>query len=160
MFKDVKSLAYLSSALALGLFGSIAASAPAAAACQGPGAPTTAQTKCVTAIAMPTPLQSWDISWVNPQRAEYYLGDRSNNAIDIIDTQHLIYKRSLGQGLFQGTKFTGTGAVNSSVSGPNGVVTHGRWVYAGDGDSSLKVLDLDSPPLAALKATVSTGDPT
>jgi hypothetical protein len=160
MFKDVKSLTYLSSALPLVLFGSLAVSTPAAAKCMGPGAPTTAQTKCVTAIALPTPLQSWDISWVNPQRAEYYLGDRSNNAIDIIDTQHLIYKRSLGQGLFQGTKFTGTGAVNSSVSGPNGVVTHGRWVYAGDGDSSLKVLDLDSPPLAALKATVSTGDPT
>src|ERR1700731_2607795 len=164
MFNDFKSLTYLSGALPLALFGAMAASTPAAAFCQGPGAQTTAQTtaqtRCVAAIALPTPLQSWDISWVNPQRAEYYLGDRSNNAIDIIDTEHLTFKRSLGQGLFQGTKFTGTGAVNSSVSGPNGVVTHGRWVYAGDGDSSLKVLDLDSPPLAALKATVSTGDPT
>src|SRR6202047_4536311 len=144
MFKDVKSLAYLSSALALGLFGSIAASAPAAAACQGPGAPTTAQTKCVTAIALPTPLQSWDISWVNPQRAEYYLGDRSNNAIDIIDTEHLTYKRSLAKGLFRGAVFNGGPAIITKLSGPNGVVTHGRWVYAGDGDSSLKVLDLDS----------------
>ena len=158
MFKDVKSLTYLSGALPLVLFGTMAVSTPAAAAaaCQGPGAPTTTQTKCVKAIALPKPLQSWDISWVNPQRAEYYLADRSNNAIDIIDTQHLTFKRSLGQGLFQGAVFNGT-AINTSVSGPNGVVTHGRWVYAGDGDSSLKVLDLDSPPLAALKATVFTG---
>jgi hypothetical protein len=157
MFKDVKSVTYLSSALALVFFESIAVSTPAAAACQGPGAPTTAQTKCVTAIALPTPLQSWDISWVNPQRAEYYLGDRSNNAIDIIDTQHLTYKRSLGQGLFKGVVLKASGAIDTSKSGPNGVVTHGRWVYAGDGDSTLKVFDLDSPPLAALKATVSTG---
>ena len=157
MFKDVKSVTYLSSAMALVFFESIAVSTPAAAACQGPGAPTTAQTKCVTAIALPTPLQSWDISWVNPQRAEYYLGDRSNNAIDIIDTQHLTYKRSLGQGLFKGVVFKTSGAINTAKSGPNGVVTHGRWVYAGDGDSTLKVFDLDSPPLAALKATVSTG---
>src|ERR1700676_309104 len=142
MFKDVKSFTYLSSALALVLFGSIAVSTPAAATCMGPGAPTTAQTKCVTAIALPVALQSWDISWVNPQRAEYYLADRSNNAIDIIDTQHLTYKRSLGKNLFQGAVFNGS-AINTSVSGPNGVVTHGRWVYAGDGDSSLKVLDLD-----------------
>jgi hypothetical protein len=158
MFKDVKSLAYLSSALALGLFGSIAVSTPAAAACQGPGALTTAQTKCVAAIALPTALQSWDISWVNPQRAEYYLGDRSNNAIDIIDTEHLTFKRSLGQGLFRGTVFNaGHTAINSAQSGPNGVVTYGRWVYTGDGDSTLKVFDLDSPPAAALKANVTTG---
>jgi hypothetical protein len=160
VFKEVKSLAYLSSALALVLFGSIAVSTPAAAvvACQGPGAPTTAQTKCVTAILVPgAPLQSWDISWVNPQRAEYYLGDRSNNAIDIIDTEHLTFKRGLGQGLFRGTVFNaGHTAINSAQSGPNGVVTYGRWVYTGDGDSTLKVFDLDSPPAMALKANVST----
>jgi hypothetical protein len=160
MFKDVKSVTYLSGALALVFFESIAVT-PAAAACQGPGAPTTAQTKCVTAIALPKPLQSWDISWVNPQRAEYYLGDRSNNAVDIIDTEHLTYKRSLGQGLFRGAVFNSGGtAIVTSKSGPNGVVTHGRWVYAGDGDSTLKVLDLDSPPAAALKVSVFTGGST
>jgi hypothetical protein len=161
MLKDVKSLAYLSSALALVLFGSMALSTPAAATCTGPGALTTAQTKCVTAIALPTPLQSYDISWVNPQRAEYYLADRSNNAIDIIDTEHLTYKRGLGQGLFIGTVInkTNTG-VDSAHSGPNGVVTYGRWVYAGDGDSTLKVFDLDSPPATALKASVFTGGTT
>jgi len=158
MFKDVKSFAYLSSALALVLFESIAVSTPAAAACMGPGAPTTAQTKCVTAIALPKPLQSYDISWVNPQRAEYYLADRSNNAIDIIDTKHLKFKRSLGQDLFKGLLFNTTGtAADTAHSGPNGVVTYGRWVYTGDGDSTLKVFDLDSPPAAALQASVFTG---
>jgi len=39
---------------------------------------------------------SYDISWVNPHRAEYYLGDRSNSGIDIIDTRTLTFKRRLG----------------------------------------------------------------
>jgi len=115
----------------------------------------------VTAIALPKPLQSYDISWVNPQRAEYYLADRSNNAIDVIDTHHLKFKRSLGQGVFTGLKFNAAGtAADNNHSGPDGVVTHGRWVYAGDGNSTLKVLDLDSPPASALKASVSTGGTT
>jgi len=144
------------------LFGAASlASTSAIAACQGPGAPSTTQTKCIKAIPLPKPLQSYDISWVNPQRAEYYLADRSNNAIDIIDTEHLTYKRSLGQGAFKGLKFNAAGtAADNAHSGPNGVVTHGRWVYAGDGDSTLKVLDLDSPPPLALKASVSTGGST
>src|SRR5262249_58137811 len=28
--------------------------------------------------------------------------------------------------------------------GPDGVVSHGRWLYAGDGNSTLKVIDLDN----------------
>jgi hypothetical protein len=157
-----KSRAYLYGTVAPVLIGAASlASTEAFGACQGPGAPTTTQTKCVTAIPLPKPLQSYDISWVNPQRAEYYLADRSNNAIDVIDTQKLTFKRSLGQGLFKGLKFNAAGtAADNAHSGPNGVVTHGRWVYAGDGDSTLKVLDLDSPPLFALKATISTGGST
>src|SRR5262245_42315925 len=59
---------------------SLATSDSSWAACQGPGAPTTTQTKCLTAVAIPAApanktggLQSFDISWVNPDRAEYYL---------------------------------------------------------------------------------------
>ena len=68
------------------------------AACTGPGAPTTTQTKCLTAVAMipGNPLRSFDISWVNPDRAEYYLADRSNAGIDVIDTQTLKFKRTIG----------------------------------------------------------------
>jgi hypothetical protein len=112
------------------------------------------------------PLRSYDISWVNPHRAEYYLADRSNAAIDIIDTHNRTFKRFLGQGHFVGVKLNANGTVNNDISGPDGVVTHGRWVYAGDGDSTLKVFDLDAPNASALKDTKSTrrggdaGDPT
>jgi hypothetical protein len=114
------------------------------AACTGPGAPTDTETKCLTAVQIPgNPLRSYDISWVNPHRAEYYLADRSNAGIDIIDTRSLTFKRTLGKGLFVGVKLNANGTVNNDISGPDGVVTHGRWVYAGDGDSTLKVFDLD-----------------
>src|SRR6267143_601903 len=104
----------------------------ALAACTGPGAPTTTQTKCLTAIQIPgNPLRSFDISWVNPDRAEYYLAERSNAAIVVIDTRHLTFKRLIGG--FVGIKNNANGTVNNNISGPDGVVTRGRWLYAGDG---------------------------
>jgi hypothetical protein len=64
-------------AVSLGPSGAVLADSP----CTGPGAPTTTQTKCLTAVQIPgNPLQSYDISWVNPNRAEYYLADRSTQA--------------------------------------------------------------------------------
>jgi len=134
------------------------------AACTGPGAPANTETKCLTAVQIPgAALRSYDISWVNPHRAEYYLADRSNAAIDIIDTHNRTFKRFLGKGLFVGVKLNNAGqpneAVNNDVSGPDGVVTHGRWLYAGDGDSTLKVFDLDGPDALA-QLPLSTGGAT
>jgi hypothetical protein len=158
MLKDVKSFAYLSSALAPVLLAGISLSTPALAVCVGPGAPDTAQTKCVTAIRIPgNPLTSFDISWVNPNRAEYYLADRSNKGIDIIDTEHLKFKRTISG--FVGI-VVNNGVVDNNHSGPDGVVSHGRWLYAGDGDSTLKVIDLDAPTAMAIKQTIPTGGST
>ena len=39
------------------------------------------------------PISSFDISWVNPERAEYYLADGSNKGIDVIDTDRLTFSR-------------------------------------------------------------------
>src|SRR6266404_3215100 len=122
---------------------SLAIASGAYGACTGPGAPSDTQTKCLTAIEMPgNPLRSFDISFVNPHRAEFYFADRSNAAVQVIDTENLTWKRSLGG--FVGVKLNAAGAVNNNISGPDGVVSHGRWVYAGDGDSTLKVFDLES----------------
>src|SRR5512138_3098704 len=111
---------------------SLCTTGAAFAACTGPGAPSNTETKCLTAVQIPgVALRSYDISWVNPHRAEYYLADRSNAAIDIIDTQHLTFKRLLdgkagnkGKSVFVGVKLNGAGtAVNNDISGPDGVVT-------------------------------------
>ncbi len=143
------------------LFGavSLATSGAALAACTGPGAPTNTQTKCLTAVQIPgNPLQSYDISWVNPDRAEYYLADRSNAGIDVINTRNLTFKRTIPG--FVGAKLNANGAVNNNISGPDGVTSHGRWLYAGDGDSTLKVIDLDAPNASAIKQSISTGGTT
>ena len=156
----------LSSACALIGAVSLATSGAAFAACQGPGAPSDTETKCLTAVQIPgKPLRSYDISWVNPNRAEYYLADRSNKAIDILDTGAPRFKRFLdgsagngGNSVFVGAVLNGAGtAVDNDHSGPDGVVTHGRWLYAGDGDSTLKVFDLDGPNALAQPPLSSGG---
>jgi len=130
-------------------------------ACTGPGAPGNTETKCLTAVQIPgAALRSYDISWANPNRDEYYLADRSNAAIDILDTRAPAFKRFLGKGLFVGVKLNAAGtAVNNDISGPDGVVTHGRWLYAGDGDSTLKIFDLDGANALAQPA-INTGGTT
>jgi hypothetical protein len=149
--------AYIAGTLASGLI--LCSPALAASPCQGPGAPTNTQTKCLTAVQIPgNPLRSFDISFVNPDRAEYYLADRSNAGIDIIDTQSNTFKRRLPG--FVGVTLNTNGTVNNNLSGPDGVVTHDRWLYAGDGNSTLKVFDLSAPPLIALRQTISTGGTT
>jgi hypothetical protein len=125
----------------------------------GPGAPTNTQTKCLTAVSIPgNPLRSFDISWVDPDRAEYYFADRSNSGIDVIDTQRHAFKRTIGGfvGVVLNPK---TGAVDNNHSGPDGVTSHGRWLYAGDGNSTLKVIDLNSP-VSPIRQSISTGGTT
>jgi hypothetical protein len=112
----------------------------------------------MTAVAIPgNALRSFDISWDNPDRKEYYLADRSNNGIDIINTDLLTFTRTIGG--FVGIKLLPplNVAVDNNHSGPDGVTSHGRWLYAGDGDSTLKVIDLNNltTPIQQTLHTVS-----
>src|SRR5579883_729049 len=161
MTRHGKLVAYFSSTVATALLGaaSLMPSSAALAACVGPGAPDNAQTKCVKAITIPgNPLTSFDISWADPKRAEYYLADRSNSGIDIIDTQHLTFKRTIPG--FKGIVLNKAGtAVDNNHSGPDGVTSHGRWLYAGDGNSTLKVIDLNAP-VNPIRQSISTGGST
>src|SRR5260221_8178059 len=87
-----KLFAYFSGTVATALLGaaSVMPSSPAAAApCQGPGAPTTTQTRCIAVMTTGHPLTSYDISFVNPDLAEYYLPDLSTPGIDIFHTPRL-----------------------------------------------------------------------
>jgi len=160
-FSSRSSLAAIVAAPMLVGAGSLATSGAAFAACTGPGAPTNTETRCLTAVELPegsAPMRSFDISWVNPHRAEYYLAERSNAAIVVIDTHSLKFKRFLTG--FVGIKNNANASVNNNISGPDGVVTHGRWVYAGDGNSDLRVYDLDAPAASAFQEKKSTGGTT
>ena len=162
MTANVKSRTHLYSSVGpvLLVAMSLASTGAVAAPCTGPGAPTTTQTKCLTAVQIPgNPLRSFDISWVNPIRSEYYLADRSNSGIDIINTNTITFQRTIGG--FVGVKLNPNGTVNNNISGPDGVTSHGRWLYAGDGDSTVKVIDL-SPSSAnnPIKQSINTGGTT
>ena len=148
----------LSGAIPAVLFGAVSLAPTGAMAADCVFAqPLTTQTKCLKAVIIPgNPLRSFDISFVNPDRDEYYFADRSNASVDVIDTEHLKFKRFLGG--FTGVAINPkTGAVDNNHSGPDGVATHGKWLYAGDGNSTLKIFDLDAPPALALKNSISTG---
>jgi hypothetical protein len=150
----------LSGAIPAVLFGavSLAPTGAVAADCTF-SPPLTTQTRCLTAVSIPgNPLRSFDISFVNPERAELYFADRSNSAIDIIDTETLKFKRFLGG--FVGVVLNMNGTVDNNHSGPDGVATHGRWLYAGDGNSTVKIFDLNAPSALALKQSISTGGTT
>ena len=93
---------------------------------------------------------SYDIGWVDAETHRYYLADRTNKGIDLIDTTSNTYLSTLAQGKFEG--FTGS----PDTSGPDGilVVPADHQLWAGDAHSLVKVVDLSS---GAIVATVSTG---
>ncbi len=94
------------------------------------------------------PLASFDIGFVNADGI-YALADRSNAAIDFFES-------ATGRFLGRATGFKGFSAAGGpDESGPNGVVAVGREeVWAGDGDSTVKEVDLRTRKVIA---SVSTG---
>jgi len=70
-----------------------------------------------TAANRSTSMFSFDISWVDPTTGLYYLADRSNAALDVIDTKTDTLFGQIGG---PGVRFAGdTGS--TATSGPNGV---------------------------------------
>jgi len=106
----------------------------------------------IAKIAIPGGLGSFDIAWVDPGSQRFYLADRSATAgtgrIDVIDTQKNTFLYSIGG-------FVGV-VPGAGKSGPNGVVAIPQLnqLYVGDGDSTVKVVDLTAQKVIA---TISTG---
>jgi len=94
------------------------------------------------------PLKSFDIGFVNADGI-YALADRSNGGLDFFDSAS---ERFLGRA----TGFKGpNAAAGADASGPNGVVAVGSHEFwAGDGDSTVKVVDLRTKKVIA---SISTG---
>jgi hypothetical protein len=83
-------------------------------------------------------ITSFDIGLVDPTTNLYVLADRTNNAVDVVDTVSNTIVNFAGSGLFAGAAPGG-----SSVSGPNGVmIVRSREIWASDGDGSIKFLTL------------------
>jgi hypothetical protein len=105
-----------------------------------------------------TGLGAFDISFVDPKTDLYVLSDRTNGSVDFFDASDDTYIGRVGG--FQGVKCntaTPPAAVNA-ISGPDGVViVDGTEVWAGDGDSTLKVIDIK---LFQITDTIQITDPT
>ena len=117
--------------------------------------PAVSELTVVTAITLPgKPLKSFDISFVNAQLGIYILGDRSNKAVDVINTKNntVIGQWTAG---FVGTVATcGSGNAND-CAGPDGVlIANNKEIWVGDGTSTMKVISLFN---GALAATINTG---
>lgn len=110
--------------------------------------------KATAGVAIPTwpPATgnvSFDISFVDPVIHTYVLGDRTSKAVDVINTHDLSLTQLHANPPFQG--FTG----NNNTSGPDGVIIiHHSEVWVGDGNSTVKVLDLNT---GATTHVISTG---
>lgn len=101
--------------------------------------------KPTAAVSLPggAHIQSFDISFVDPVTGLYVLSDRTNKSVDVVDTgSNTVLTLLTGTGT-NGT-FQGATASNDT-SGPDGVliISH-REVWAGDGNSTIKVIDLFS----------------
>jgi hypothetical protein len=116
-----------------------------------------AETTLRTVIPVPNATATngfyYDGSFVDVSRRLYYLGDRSAKGIDIVD---IASSKVIAQvaGMFVGQIFNGE-KLNNNVSGPNALEIVGtNELWAGDGDSTIKVIDLDT---RILIATIPTG---
>src|SRR5579859_755380 len=99
------------------------------------------------------PLSQFDISYFDALGGTYYLADRSHAQVDVVaGGEHPRLRRPIGAGLFTGWNGDHT------VAGPDGVTVVRGWereeVWAADGNSTLKVFDLES---GRLETTISTG---
>jgi len=123
-----------------------------AAATSGAAQAGSAKLKQIGTIANPAgPIDEFDIGFVDQRSQRYYLADRSNKSVDIFDAKTDKFIGSVGG--FVGVVMK-NGKPNNDVSGPDGVLIFGNEAWAGDGDSSIKVIDLKTNKVVD---TVKTG---
>jgi hypothetical protein len=110
-----------------------------------------------SAIVVPgNPITSADISWVDPGTERYYFADRSNFGVDVIDADRDVWVGRVAG--MAGPLPSGGGTSTTNGPGPNGVVvTPLRLLFAGDGNSTTQVADVDPGSPTYLKILLPGG---
>jgi len=133
----------------------------ASAAWSSPGRAATTTYNLLTTIAVPVTaansqggkFNSFDISYIDPATGYYYVADRSNASVDIVNG-------ATNRVVAQAGGFVGQQAT-TSVSGPDGVVVVNNGgvatLYAGDGGSTLRSFNVTNPANPIALGAVSTG---
>ena len=111
-----------------------------------------------SAIVVPgNPITSSDIAWADSGTKRYYFADRSNFGVDVIDAEKDVWVGRVGG--MAGPLTSGGGTSTTNGPGPNGVVvTPVKRLWAGDGNSTVQVADVDpdSPTYLHILQSVST----
>ena len=112
----------------------------------------------------PLTLTAFDISFVDPKIELYVLADRTNASVDLFDSEQAEFIGRVGATCPMGNPaphfcFQGVvsvnGVVNNSLSGPDGVIiVDHKEIWAGDGDSRIKVIDIATKQFVT---TIDTG---
>ena len=103
----------------------------------------------------PTECFCFDISFVDQTNQTYYLADRSNAAVDVVDAKTGASSRKLPHRRHSRGSSSTAGRRQQQISGPDGVATDeiGKCLFAGDGPSRL--VSFRFP--AARRSAISTG---
>jgi len=101
----------------------------------------------------------FDISWVDNSTQKYYLGDRSNNAIDLVDAATDTFLGFIGKGQYTGSKPCPAQPKDlRHCSGPNGVLTDNLGhVWAGDGAGNIIEADATKPGTTIIRKIPTGG---
>jgi hypothetical protein len=123
--------------------GAFAALALAGTAWSGEGPKKDEVFKVTHVIQVPgVNLFSFDISWYDPALNKYFLADRNNKAIDVIDGATHSITQTVNSG------YAGVNAGGNDFSGPDGLATVNNHTEVWVGDSPGKVWVQDSTTLA------------
>jgi hypothetical protein len=87
-------------------------------------------------------LYSWDIGWVDQATETYYVADRSNKSVDIVDTANPGTVTQLkASPSFAGISPGSPVTFPTGTSGPDGVVTGGHCLFVTDAPSRVVSFD-------------------
>jgi hypothetical protein len=107
----------------------------------------------------PTNLRAFDVSWNDNSKQRYYLADRTNNAIDLVDSATDTFLGFIGQGHYTGSRPCPDKPRDMRLcAGPNGVVTDDLGhVWAGDGDANIIEADATKPGTTIIRSIPTNG---
>lgn len=115
-------------------------------------------TEPVLVKGSPTNLRAFDVSWNDNSTQRYYLADRTNNAIDVVDSATDTFLGFIGKGHYTGSMpCPGNPRDLRLCAGPNGVVTDDLGhVWSGDGDGNIIEAD-DKPGTTIIRSIPTNG---